>query len=89
MGFDGELHMPKGAMLTIGLLSMMLAAGVPVIVKLRGNTDSTPGATPKLHCKVAPVATWMPIAYPLTIFSSRCIRLSGAASPACFAPLLL
>jgi hypothetical protein len=27
VGFDGELHTPKGKILTMGLLSMMVAAG--------------------------------------------------------------
>ncbi len=57
IGLDTELHMPKGATFTMGLLSMMFAAGVPVMVRFTGSTDSTPGAKPKLHCKAAPVDT--------------------------------
>ena len=30
IGFEGELHIPNGGMLTMGLLSIMFAAGVPV-----------------------------------------------------------
>ena len=30
VGLEGVVHMPKGRMLTIGLLSIMVAAGVPV-----------------------------------------------------------
>src|SRR5437764_12666195 len=48
-GFDGELHMPKGMMFTSGLLSMMLASGVPVSTRFCGSTTRELGATPKLH----------------------------------------
>ena len=57
IGLDGELHMPKGRTLTMGLLSMMLPpGGPPVMTLLAGKTISVPGATPKLHCSVAPMA---------------------------------
>ncbi len=57
MGFAMELHMPNGAMLTMGLLSMMLAAGVPDSTLFAGSTASADGATPKLHCNNAPMQT--------------------------------
>lgn len=57
IGFAGQLHMPNGMMLTMGLLSMMFAAGVPVMTRLAGNTMSALGATPKLHWRLAPMAT--------------------------------
>src|SRR3954468_9058475 len=55
MGFAMELHIPKGRTLTIGLLSMMLAAGTVAITRFAGSTDSALGATPKLHCIMAPM----------------------------------
>jgi hypothetical protein len=64
MGLAGQLHMPNGGTFIIGLLSMMLAAGAPAITRFAGNTDKTLGATPKLHCRVAPAATCIPIASP-------------------------
>ena len=56
-GLARLLHMPKGGMLTSGIWSMMLASGVPVTVRLVGSTTKEPGATPKLHCRVAPMQT--------------------------------
>ena len=56
IGFAGQLHMPNGRTLTMGMWSMMLAAGVPVKTRLTGSTISTPGAKPKLHLRVAPIA---------------------------------
>jgi hypothetical protein len=41
---------------------MMLAAGMLLVsVLLAGNTISVLGATPKLHCSVAPAQTCIPI----------------------------
>src|SRR5205809_1094040 len=58
VGFDGLVHMPNGMMLTIGLLSMMLAAGTnEVSILFAGSTTSDLGATPKLHCSRAPMHT--------------------------------
>src|SRR5688500_14698638 len=65
VGLDGDWHMPNGGMFTIGLLSMMLAAGVPVIVLLAGSTTSVLGATPNEHCIMAPMHTCCPIVSPL------------------------
>ena len=56
-GFAGEVHMPKGGTLAIGLLSAMVAAGVPVRMPLTGGMASTEGVVPRLHCKVAPAHT--------------------------------
>src|SRR5436190_22529199 len=57
-GLAGDLHMPNGTMLTIGLLSMMLAAGTfDVITLLTGNTISVLGAKPMLHLVFAPMHT--------------------------------
>jgi hypothetical protein len=64
-GFVGVVHMPNGMMLTMGLLSIILAAGMLlVMVLLSGNTVSTLGATPKLHISVAPLQTCMGIREP-------------------------
>jgi hypothetical protein len=56
-GFVGAEHMPKGGMFTIGLLSMMVAAGVPVSVLFSGSTTRVEGAAPKLHIMLAPMHT--------------------------------
>jgi hypothetical protein len=57
VGLAMELHIPKGKMFTIGLLSMILAIGMAVITRFNGNTMSVPGARPNEHCKVAPPHT--------------------------------
>ena len=58
VGFDGELHMPNGGMFTMGALSMIVAAGgPPASTWLVGKTTRLLGATPKLHCIIAPIQT--------------------------------
>ena len=58
VGFEIEVHMPKGGMFTIGLKSMMLpAGGPPANTALVGNTINELGATPKLHVIMAPATT--------------------------------
>ena len=58
VGLAGELHMPKGMMLVMGMWSMMLASGTsPVMTLLVGSTTSELGATPKVHCIKAPMQT--------------------------------
>jgi hypothetical protein len=65
-GLDGDWHIPKGMMLAIGLLSMMLAAGLDVaLTRFTGRTISELGATPKLHFSIAPIQTRLPIIPPL------------------------
>jgi hypothetical protein len=61
VGFAIELHIPNGGTFTMGLLSMMLAAGVPVRTHLSGNTTREDGAAPKLHCNIAPIQTCIAI----------------------------
>ena len=56
-GLVGAEHMPNGGMFTVGWLSMMFAAGVPVSVRFCGSTIKDEGAAPKLHCIVAPIQT--------------------------------
>lgn len=58
VGLDGELHIPNGKMFTKGLWSMMFAAGGPSAMTLFvGSTTSDEGATPKVHCSIAPIET--------------------------------
>ena len=62
MGLAIDWHMPKGMILAMGLLSMMLAAGgPPAMTLLMGITMSAPGATPKVHFVMAPVQTCCPM----------------------------
>jgi hypothetical protein len=57
-GLAGEVHIPKGAIFTMGLLSIMVAMGCDVVITiLSGKTVNVPGAAPKLHCSVAPLHT--------------------------------
>jgi hypothetical protein len=61
-GFDIELHIPNGIMLAMGLLSIMVAAGLfEVNTLFDGSTISVAGAAPKLHIIIAPVHTHIPI----------------------------
>ena len=57
VGFAMELHMPKGMIFTIGILSMILAAGVWVSTLFLGSTTNVLGATPKLQLSIAPMQT--------------------------------
>lgn len=57
-GLGKKMHRPNGATLTIGLLSMMFAAGLPPIVtRFAGNTLSEPGNEPPVHWINAPATT--------------------------------
>jgi hypothetical protein len=57
-GLAGDIHIPNGMMLTIGLLSIIFAAGILLVsVRFCGKTTSVPGAAPKLHFSVAPLQT--------------------------------
>ena len=49
VGFAGQLHMPNGMTLTMGALSMIVAAGAPAMTHGVGSTFKDEGATPKLH----------------------------------------
>ena len=69
-GFDGDVHMPNGGMFSIGLLSMMFAAGgPPPMMRLTGRMFNADGATPKLHIMFAPDETRMPIGQPFFAWS--------------------
>jgi hypothetical protein len=51
-------HIPNGATLTIGTMSVMAAAGRPsIITRLIGSTLRVVGAKPNEHCSRAPVVT--------------------------------
>ena len=60
-GFAGDMHIPKGGMFTIGLLSIMLAAGAPAAVLFVGKTFKVLGVTPNEHVITAPEVTSCPI----------------------------
>jgi hypothetical protein len=58
VGFAIDMHMPKGGMFTMGLLSMMFAAGGPAPMTLfAGSTLNVLGATPNEHIIIAPETT--------------------------------
>lgn len=64
-GLAGDLHIPKGKILTKGLLSIILAAGLfSASVLFCGRTINELGANPIVHIKVAPIDTCIPIFYP-------------------------
>src|SRR5271170_4775764 len=57
-GFAGDMHMPKGMMFSMGTMSMILAAGMLlVIIICTGSTTSVLGAIPKVHIIIAPLQT--------------------------------
>ncbi len=53
------VHLPKVARLTMGLFSIIFAAGVPQRTRLVGNTVSGHGAMPNEHMQREPVVTSM------------------------------
>lgn len=61
VGLAIDWHIPKGRMLTIGLLSIMLAIGIDVNTRLAGKTIKELGAAPKEHCIMAPPHTRFPM----------------------------
>lgn len=66
-GLVGDMHIPKDGMFTMGLLSMILAAGwLPVITRFCGSTMRVliPGGTANMHFNVAPLQTCMGIRIP-------------------------
>ena len=57
-GLANEVHMMKGLMLAIGLLSIMVAAGLLLVfTRAAGSTFNVLGPVPKLHIIVAPEQT--------------------------------
>ena len=61
VGFAILLHIPKGIMLSIGLLSIIVAAGIDAVFVVVGLSMSVEGAAPKAHCSDAPLQTHTPI----------------------------
>jgi hypothetical protein len=64
MGFAMLLHIPNGKILSNGMLSMILAAGISTNTGLIGNTTSVEGAAPKVHESTAPAVTKSGISTP-------------------------
>jgi len=61
-GLVGVIHIPKGGMLTMGMWSMIVAAGGPPALTgiPIGITLRVLGAMPKLHIIIAPATTsWL------------------------------
>ncbi len=57
-GFVFELHMPNGKMFFIGMLSIIVAAGLfAALVRFSGVTINVLGAAPMLHIIMAPIVT--------------------------------
>src|SRR3954469_4577449 len=71
VGFDGDMHMPKVGMFIIGLLSMMLAAGAPILVLLAGGKLKARGATQKVHIIIEPAVINIGIKQPLDLPGER------------------
>lgn len=68
MGLAKLLHIPNGKMLSIGLLSIIFAAGIAppaVMTRFTGSTVSEEGATPNVHCSIAPIQTCCAIIFQL------------------------
>ena len=62
VGLAIDWHMPKGMMLTIGLLSRMFPMGLFCTMgRIGSSTMKDDGAIPKLHCSIAPAQTNCPI----------------------------
>jgi len=61
-GLARLLHIPNGAMLTMGWLSMMLATGWSALVtRFTGRTVNVDGASPKVHISPAELVTTWPM----------------------------
>lgn len=61
-GLAIDMHMPNGAMFTMGLLSMTFALGGPAqLVLLTGRTVNVPGAIPNEQSNAAPELTFIAI----------------------------
>lgn len=74
--------MPNGGMFTMGLLSMMLAAGgPPPMMRFIGRTLSADGATPKLHIMFAPDTTRIPMHQAFLVAAARSATTEPFLSP--------
>jgi hypothetical protein len=81
VGLDKEVHIPKGMMFTIGLLSIMLASGVAVSVRFCGSTTKELGATPKLHWSIAPMHTCIAMIFEPPFFYRQSLRATSLLQP--------
>src|SRR3954465_3795018 len=81
VGLAMDMHMPKGGMFVIGILSMMFAAGAPHIVLFAGRTTRAEGATPKEHVIMAPAVTSCDMRRWGLIFNLRPARERFAGGP--------
>jgi hypothetical protein len=62
VGLARLMHAPNGMIFTMGLLSIILAAGMFAgIVRFTGKTIRLDGAIPKLHSNIAPEHTCIDI----------------------------
>jgi hypothetical protein len=65
-GFARDEHMPNVGMFTMGMKSLMVAAGMFAhMMPVDGSTVSVPGAVPKGHIRLAPDTTRIGIRAPL------------------------
>lgn len=80
-GLAGQLHTPNGSMLTIGLLSIILAKGNVWTTLFVGSTIRVEGAAPKLQDIVAPPHTETPISTFSCLLRSISYMLSQLFSP--------
>jgi hypothetical protein len=99
IGLAMGVYIPKGAMFTNGLLSMMLAAGVCVSTRFSDSTANALGPTLKLHASSVPAHTYVLMVDPppwvlsmdATHWSAGCKRcrpcglLASTAARACAA----
>jgi hypothetical protein len=77
-GLAKLMHIPNGAIFTIGLWSMIVAAGwLLVITLLTGKTVNWLGATPKLHLNMAPLQTCCGMVKLLRYIFDPLVRKSG------------
>lgn len=57
-GLVGDLHTAKVAMFSIGMKSMIVAAGVPAVtIDPSGTATSGTGVVPNMHWSMAPATT--------------------------------
>lgn len=84
VGFAKLEHIPNGMILTKGLWSMILAAGLLLVITLlAGKTIRLEGAAPKLHWSMAPMQTCIPIDQPPFTSFSKLLINPACAGAAC------
>jgi hypothetical protein len=70
VGFANEVHIANGGILTIGALSIMVAAGAVVSVFILDVTIRFEGAVPKEQSNPAPAQTQIPIYHPFLVITT-------------------